>query len=400
MRDGTQPDRTDRLALIKPETEFLAEKMSRDASASQPTARPADEVDVAALNQQVTPALADHACIIDAQGILHSTDDGWQAYAAIGYAGPIDLRVGHNYLVACDQSRGRAAKHTTAFVTGIRSALAGRVHHFAIEYSFQDLSILRWLEARIARLPGGHSQFLITHREISDRHKGDRELERALSLLSLTEDAIILVDPVAQTIVDGNEAATRMFGYERARLQEITLESLFVPAALEADGGHGSLLAALPNSHPIETTLQRLDGSVLSAEVRARDVRFREQPLVALVVHDMSRRHRVEALLRRQALQHHLLAQFGQLALEIPPLNVLALRATDILRSGLDVDLCRILTSESGEHLSQIAGAGWEEAWHSLQRRQRLPRRSPRYGYSRGRNRPGFRFGSASTHAC
>jgi diguanylate cyclase (GGDEF)-like protein/PAS domain S-box-containing protein len=313
--------------------------------------------------QGPVPVLADHLCIVDAQGVLYSTDEAWREFAAAGYAGPVEVCTGHNYLVGCNENTGHCAKHAIAFASGVCNVLAGRAANFTLEYSFQARASQRWLEARIARLPGNHRQFVITHREIGEPHRSDQELQRARSLLSVTEDAIVIVDPVTLTIVDGNDAATNMLGYEGSKLSDVALDSLFAADGSDGTPGYASLLTALPNATPSEAVLRRADGSRVATEVRPRDVMLGDRSLVALLIRDIGDRRRVEALLRRQALQHHLLAQFGQLALENPPLDVLALRATDILRSGLDVELCRILMADAEQqHLTQIAGAGWDES--------------------------------------
>ena len=67
---------------------------------------------------------------------------------------------------------------------------------------------------------------------------------------------------------------------------------------------------------------------------------------------------------RQQAQQHALLAQFGQFALENPPLPELTALAVEIVRRGLGVDLCRLLeTSLDDKTLLHSAGLGWDEQW-------------------------------------
>ncbi len=72
----------------------------------------------------------------------------------------------------------------------------------------------------------------------------------------------------------------------------------------------------------------------------------------------------VDQTQRQQAEQHALLAQFGQFALENPPLPELSALAVDIVRRGLGVDLCRLLESTSDDQtLTHAAGFGWDEQW-------------------------------------
>jgi len=338
--------------------------MKRDALASQSMNELARAGRATPLAPGAPIVLPEHACVIDKDGVVVSVDDVWSLYAEANYAGPDKVYVGANYLLGCDSNCGPSRKHAEALASGLRSALAGRSDHFTIEYACRTLTVQYWIETRVIRLPGPTHQFAITHRDVAARHRVDQELQRLRSLLSATGDAIILIDPVSQAIVDVNDAAVRLLGYEHSSFTDMPLDVLFADTGEEPKPVRSSLLAGYANSDPFETTLQHADGRHVAAEIRPREVRFGVQSLIAFVTSNISERRRVESLLRRQALQHHLLAQFGQLALENPPLNVLTTRATDILRSGLDVELCRMLTFCVEDHiLVQVAGAGWDEGW-------------------------------------
>jgi diguanylate cyclase (GGDEF)-like protein/PAS domain S-box-containing protein len=308
--------------------------------------------------------LPEHVCIVDADSIVRSVDDAWPIYAETNYAGPDRIFVGCNYLLGCESNSGPSRKHAAAFASGLRSLLSGRTDHFTIEYACKSLTAQHWIEARISRLPGAMPQIAIIHRDVTARHRVDQELQRLRSLLSATDDAIILVDPITRAVVDVNDATVRLLGRERSSYPSIPLEMLFPETGADARSVYSSLLSGYPSADPFETALQHADTGHVAVEIRPREVRFGEQTLIALVTSDIRERRRVELLLRRQALQHHLLAQFGQLALENPPLNVLTTRATELLRSGLDVELCRMLTFCVEDHiLVQVAGAGWDEGW-------------------------------------
>jgi diguanylate cyclase (GGDEF)-like protein len=72
----------------------------------------------------------------------------------------------------------------------------------------------------------------------------------------------------------------------------------------------------------------------------------------------------VERARRRQATQHALLAQFGQFALENPPIGELSTQAIEVIRSGLGIELCRLLRNGPDDHiLLHVAGSGWDESW-------------------------------------
>jgi diguanylate cyclase (GGDEF)-like protein len=72
---------------------------------------------------------------------------------------------------------------------------------------------------------------------------------------------------------------------------------------------------------------------------------------------------------RRQATQHALLAQFGQFALENPPISELAAHAIEVVRRGLGIDLCRLMQNGADDQtLIHAAGSGWDDSWVQAQR--------------------------------
>jgi diguanylate cyclase (GGDEF)-like protein len=79
-------------------------------------------------------------------------------------------------------------------------------------------------------------------------------------------------------------------------------------------------------------------------------------------VHDARARQKQQAEQERQALQHQLLARFGQFALESPAFHELLAEAVEVVRRGLDVQLCRVLeATEDDSTLLHVAGCGWSK---------------------------------------
>ena len=106
-----------------------------------------------------------------------------------------------------------------------------------------------------------------------------------------------------------------------------------------------------------------LNGGV-PVEVRRRAVQVNGAWLVVEVARDITARQQLEQAMQQQAAQHGLLARFGQLALENPPLCDLMTQAALIVQQGLSIELCRLLEAEpDGDVLTQVAGCGWDAAW-------------------------------------
>ena len=115
----------------------------------------------------------------------------------------------------------------------------------------------------------------------------------------------------------------------------------------------------MPRRRWLEARAARLPGKSASCLVTCEDVTERRKAERRL------RRFRAaERTRRRQAVQHALLAQFGQFALENPPLHELTAKAIEVVRRGLGVDLCRLMQNGPDDHtLIHAAGCGWDESW-------------------------------------
>lgn len=133
---------------------------------------------------------------------------------------------------------------------------------------------------------------------------------RYSKLLEAAPDAILEVNPEGQIMLL-NEAAERMFGYNRGELLGLNVESL-VPASMR--GGHAqhrASYASRPKTRPMGTGLelqgQRKDGSLFPVEISLSPNWIEGSLHVIASVRDITERKAVENRLR--ALREHYTAE-------------------------------------------------------------------------------------------
>jgi diguanylate cyclase (GGDEF)-like protein len=161
--------------------------------------------------------------------------------------------------------------------------------------------------------------------------------------------------PLAAAIVDGRGTVVAA----NATWQEI---GALVPDYLSCEADLACCIAS--REVWFEVRVRRVGGDANLRLVTYSDVTDQRS-----AAHDASAKRAQQAGRERQALQHQLLARFGQFALESPPFHEVLAEAVEVVRRGLDVQLCRVLeATEDDSTLLHVAGCGWSEA--SLQSRE------------------------------
>jgi diguanylate cyclase (GGDEF)-like protein len=187
---------------------------------------------------------------------------------------------------------------------------------------------------------------------------------------------IVSVNHAWLALATGN-AALRVFASEGIPLPAACERSMLMSGSVALAGGVRQLLAGRHERFMLRSSYNSLGGrrwleirvARLSGEFDGCLVTFEDITKRRRAVRTLQRFRAAERARRRQAVQHALLAQFGQFALENPPVDELATQAVEIVRRGLGVDLCRLLRSGLDDQtLDHVAGCGWDEDWVRAQR--------------------------------
>jgi diguanylate cyclase (GGDEF)-like protein len=216
--------------------------------------------------------------------------------------------------------------------------------------------------------------------------------DRHTSVRSKTEitDALLDVVPLPACLVAASgvilsvNRAWRALITENESLREFVPEGPGFAAATGSEcsapvvgsgdlaGGVRQLLSGRRKRRSLRFSCNRARGNRWF-EIRVSDPRAFSDGCI-LTCEDVTRRWRaaisrqrfraIERARRRQAVQHALLAKLGQLALENPPFNELTALAVETVRSGLGVELCRLLHAGADDQtLEHAAGCGWDADW-------------------------------------
>jgi diguanylate cyclase (GGDEF)-like protein len=227
---------------------------------------------------------------------------------------------------------------------------------------------------------------ILRAREMRDRHTNVR-------CTTVVTDLLLDVIPLSACLLDARgivvsvNRAWRALTSEHEGLWELACEGTHLPASCERSTSLGA--AASLADAVRQLLLGRRERFSLRSSVRSptgrrwlkiRGARLSDDSAgCILTCEDITRRRRAvqslrqfraaERARRRQAVQHALLAQFGQFALENPAVDELVPQAVEIVRRGLGVGLCRLLRMGPDEQtLNHVAGCGWDDEWLRGQR--------------------------------
>ncbi|MBI5615871.1 MAG: PAS domain S-box protein [Gammaproteobacteria bacterium] len=132
-----------------------------------------------------------------------------------------------------------------------------------------------------------------------------REQHRLIqSVFAQAAEGIVVIDPITMRLVDFNDAACRVLGYDREEFSALTLGTILDP-------GDGSRIAgwrdgmAEAGSIAGEVVHRRRDGSRCDIDMRARQLVVAGREYWVAVWHDVTERNRLHALLSHDRQRLH-----------------------------------------------------------------------------------------------
>lgn len=144
---------------------------------------------------------------------------------------------------------------------------------------------------------------LAVFHEITSRKRRELERERFRNLLDQSGEAIFVIHPASGRFLDVNQTATRVLGYSREDVLELSLNHIEVALPLTPPTAWNDWVEGIKNAPDVlylEGVHRRKDGTRFPVEVSVGLATSDSQELLLLVSRDVTERKRSEARLRRQ----------------------------------------------------------------------------------------------------
>ena len=135
-----------------------------------------------------------------------------------------------------------------------------------------------------------------------------RESEQRHRQMFAANQAIqLLINPVSGRIIDANPAAAAFYGYSLTKLQTLKLEALTAPPVNDLTGTLEHFIDGASSyatfTHQLQSGVQR------DVEIYASPMELHGQPLLFMIVHDITERRQAEIAIRRHAIRAEALTQ-------------------------------------------------------------------------------------------
>jgi PAS domain S-box-containing protein len=174
-------------------------------------------------------------------------------------------------------------------------------------------------------------------------------------------DAMLVLDQDSGTILDGNPAAIRMYGYTRDELKQLQHRDLFAEKdTAEAQKG-------FPEPFQPLVYYRKKDGTVFPAETTASHYPQKKRTICIVSIRDITERRKAEEEMIAAQRLYAILSQINQAIVRVKDLETLV---AEICRISVDVGRFRmswvgLLDPESGT-LRPVAHAGHDDGFLAL----------------------------------
>jgi PAS domain S-box-containing protein len=237
--------------------------------------------------------LSAHICVIDAGGMIVTTNRSWNTFGTQNSAVPGSFGAGVNYFAACDTSSRDGTLSVATTAAGIRSVLAGDLPEFLVEYACHSPEEQRWFFCRVNPFHiSGVCYAVISHENITPRKWAEEHLreinEKYRVVFDNANDGIIICDLQAR-ILAVNPLTEERLGFTNAELTSMTVQQVDALEERELLPERMALLQQQGNLM-FETKHQSKDGTLIPTEVNARHIMWDGKPAVLSFCRDITER--------------------------------------------------------------------------------------------------------------
>ncbi|MGB8340800.1 MAG: ATP-binding protein [Chthoniobacterales bacterium] len=127
-------------------------------------------------NRTVLASLVHHIAILDPAGTILAVNDAWAKFGQAGGGEGPKVGVGANYLDVCRDSASTGDATAQRTLEGMQSVLQRESEYFELEYRCDTPGGPMWFEMRIVPLKTPEGGAVISHANITQRRRAEREV--------------------------------------------------------------------------------------------------------------------------------------------------------------------------------------------------------------------------------
>lgn len=157
------------------------------------------------------------------------------------------------------------------------------------------LSLIAWVTA-IRNISNSHRKLLISTAEKERTQEALLKSEQYQNLFRLANDAILVIEPESEIVLDANEKACEMYGYKRNDFIGLSLKA--ITEATESNNGQMEELYAKGSSQEFESVQLRADGSPIHLLINSSLIEYRGGGAILSINRDITERKRADGALR------------------------------------------------------------------------------------------------------
>jgi PAS domain S-box-containing protein len=134
-----------------------------------------------AFNRTVLDSLASHIVVLDARGIIVSTNEPWRRFAREnGLPDLLKAAEGDSYLSVCRAAMKAGVDDAATHLKGIKDVLSGKRAVFTAEYPCDSPTEKRWFLMRVTRRNDKDGGVVISHQNITGQKRAEEAAEKNL----------------------------------------------------------------------------------------------------------------------------------------------------------------------------------------------------------------------------
>ncbi|KAA9398718.1 PAS domain S-box protein [Haloarcula sp. CBA1130] len=222
-----------------------------------------DGHDVPALYGPAIDTLPLMVAIVDASGVILSTNEAWSEFGRANGTELTPKTLGVNYLDIADMADAMTGQQAA---DGIRAVLAGEQSSFELEYPCHTPSTKRWFRLYVAPFTiDGATYASIAHIDITQRKQREATLEAANDICTdanrtFTEQLNALLELGCETLETSFGTLSQTHG------DEYVFEAVTAPPTVDLEAGRTASIESLPNCRHVVEHREPLAISDVEAE--------------------------------------------------------------------------------------------------------------------------------------